>query len=342
MTPQSQGRIRLCIFTLPFIALPLCAQMVEMREYRGRNVQCVHSGYYPTNGTECGTQHYARVFSGMVESASDIGETDKMLRLVPDEVFLGDPATEVTALVNQACLRREISSGEKWLFYLYRDPRTNMLVLPYDSPSKPLAEAKKDIATLRHLSKLSDTGIITGSAGRPNHKVVATRVSDGKEFPVFTNADGDFELELAPGMYRVSANTTQGLWGPESVPTVSNHGCVHVSFWLHVDGRIAGSVTTADGKPAGYVKVAIVPVSAPDRSFTVLTDSQGHFEVGGREPGKYLVGVGLLAAANSAEWAGRVYYPGVRTQEQAKVVELGEGEWRTDVSFKLLPTATAP
>jgi hypothetical protein len=322
--------------------LSVSAQMVEVREYRGRKVQCIHSGILPTNGTECGTQHYARVFSGTVKSAFDIGETDKLLQLVPDEVFLGDPATEVMAVTNQACLRREIRTGEKWLFYLYRDTRTNGLVLPYDSPSKPMAGAQKDIATLRHVSKLTDTGILTGRVGRPNHKVVATRVSDGKEFSVVTNGDGDFELELAPGMYRVSANTIQGLWGPDAEPTIPNRGCIHVNFWMHIDGRIVGSVTTPDGKPARYVNVAIIPVSAPDQAFTVLTDSQGHFEVGGRQPGQYLVGVGLLAAVNSAEWAARVYYPGVRTQEQAKVIELGKGEWRTDVSFKLLPPPTAP
>jgi hypothetical protein len=50
-----------------------------------------------------------------------------------------------------------------------------------------------------------------------------------------------------------------------------------------------------------------------------------------------LVGVGLLAPCDSAEWQSRVYYPGVRTREQAKVIELGDGEWRTDIDFRLAP-----
>jgi hypothetical protein len=100
-------------------------------------------------------------------------------------------------------------------------------------------------------------------------------------------------------------------------------------------------VTTTDGKAARYAQVAIVPISSEGQPFTVVADEQGHFEVGGRKPGQYVVGVGLLASTDSVEWKSRVYYPGVPTREQAKVITLGEGEWRTDVNFALAPTSTA-
>lgn len=323
-------------------AIPsLSAQIFEVREYHGRQVQCVHSGIAPTNGRDCGTQQYARVFTGTVKSAFDIGDTDKLLQLVPDEVFLGDPANEVMAVTNQACLRSEIHAGEKWLFYLYRNPKTNGLVLPYDSPSKPLEQARQDIATLRHLSKLTDTGILAGHV-LPGHSIVARRLSDDAEFSSVTDAYGNYEFELRPGTYQLTANTRQGLWGPEATPFVSKRGCTRVDLWLHIDGRIAGTVTTSEGKPARYAKVVIVPVSPSGESFTVLSNDQGHFEVGGRQAGQYIVGVGLLAPVDSAEWASRVYYPGVRTREQAKIIELGKGEWRTDISFRLLPNPVVP
>ena len=51
--------------------------------------------------------------------------------------------------------------------------------------------------------------------------------------------------------------------------------------------------------------------------------------------------IGMLAPFGSAEWQSRVYYPGVRTREEAKVIELGEGDRRTDIDFKL-PSSTAP
>ncbi len=144
----------------------LPAQIFETRQYDGHNVTCVHSGVVQTNGTDCGTQDYARVFKGTVKSAFDIGETDELLQLIPEEVFVGDPVSEVLAVTNQACLHREIRVGEKWLFYLYRNTKTNGLMLPYDSPSKPIADAQDDIARLRHLQKLSDTGLLTGSLTR--------------------------------------------------------------------------------------------------------------------------------------------------------------------------------
>src|SRR5689334_3704395 len=108
MEAWSRKRAFLYAVACVCIIAPVSAQMVEVREYHSRKVQCVHSGILPTNGTVCGTQPYARVFTGTVESAFDIGDTDKLLKLAPDEVFLGDPATEVMAVTNQACLHREI------------------------------------------------------------------------------------------------------------------------------------------------------------------------------------------------------------------------------------------
>jgi hypothetical protein len=116
------------VYVVP--AIP--AQIFEGRQYHGHNVTCVHSGIVQTNGTDCGTQNYARVFTGTVKSAFEIGETDKLLQLIPEEVFVGDPVSEVLAVTNQACLLREIRAGEKWLFYVYRNTKTNGLVLPYD------------------------------------------------------------------------------------------------------------------------------------------------------------------------------------------------------------------
>jgi hypothetical protein len=261
------------------------------------------------------------------------------LQLIPDEVFLGDPVSEVTAITNQACLHTDIEAGQKWLFYLYRDKKSGELVLGYEGRSKPIEMARQDIATLRHLAKVTDSGILTGHVGYPGHKVIARRVSDGKEFSASANGSGNYEFELQPGAYYLSANTKQGLWAPETETFVSKQGCMHVDLWLHTDGRIAGTVTTADGKAARHVQVAIIPVSPAGQSFTVVANEQGHFEVGGRKPGQYLVGVGLLAPVDSAEWKSRVYYPGVPTQEQAKAIELGEGEWRTDINFRLLSTA---
>jgi len=111
-----------------------------------------------------------------------------------------------------------------------------------------------------------------------------------------------------------------------------------VDFRLVVDGKLAGQVTTAGGRPASFAKVAIIPISPVHPQFTVDADENGHFEVSGQQPGKYLVGVGLLAPFDSAEWKAQVYYPGVTSKGRAKAIELGDGEWRTNINFKLMPS----
>jgi len=246
---------------------------------------------------------------------------------------------------------RLVTSGS---LYLYRDEKSNALILPYDSPSKPIATAQQDVLTLRHLVQLSDSGILTGKLTRivskdpwkavpvPSRKVVAKRVSDGAEYTALTDSNGHYEFELPPNSYNLTANSELGLWAPEGETSVWKRSCVDVDFLLHTDGRLSGRVTTADGRPAAYVQVAIVQISPEGPSFTILTDEQGHFEVAGRQPGHYLVGAGLLAQPGSPEWQSRVYYPGVSTRDQAQTIELGEGEWRTDLDFKLLPSSTAP
>jgi hypothetical protein len=76
-------------------------------------------------------------------------------------------------------------------------------------------------------------------------------------------------------------------------------------------------------------------------TFTVETDGGGHFEVRGREAGRYIVGEGVRANTVT-EWQLRVYYPGVSTRAQVIPIDLGDGEQRTDINFKLLPSSTAP
>jgi hypothetical protein len=351
----SPRKWRLCILVVLAVtyALPnLSAAVTEMREYHGKKFACVHSGIQAF-GMGCGIERFAQVFTGTVISAVEISDRDKRLKLAPEEVFLGDPASEVTAITDQACLPTEIKAGDKWLFYLHRDKKTNELILSYGGPSKPLAEAQQDVATLRHLARLTDSGIFTGnvirsvsvvpfkSAPVPNRKIIAKRVSDGSEYSTLTDGNGHYELELPPDSYHLTANAELGLWGPEGETFVWKRNCTNVNFLLHTDGRLSGRVTSAAGRPAKYVQVAIVPVSPIGPQFTVVTDEQGRFEVGGRQPGSYLVGVGLLAQYDSPEWQSRVYYPGVSTREEAKTIELGEGERRNDIDFKL-PTSIAP
>ncbi len=359
-------RLRTCLFCLAVVCVvpSLSAVIVELRMYHGKQVQCMHSGLHSSAGKICGTYGYARVFTGTVKSATEISDTDKRLELIPDETFLG-PAAEVTATVNQACMPEnepEIQAGDKWLFYLQTPWRQGQngqeqeLVLPYDSRSGPLnsASTQEEISTLRHLARLTDAGVITGYVTRMEMKdpkinsipvsdwsLIAKSVSTGIEYKTLTDTNGHVEFEVPPDRYKVTANTQHGSWAPERDPFVTKTPwaqCADVDFPMHADGQISGTVTTADGKPASNVQVAILRISPWHEYFTVQTDGKGHFEVRGQDPGRYIVGEGVLANT-IAKWRLRVYYPGVPSREQAIPIDLGDGEARSDINFKLLPSS---
>jgi hypothetical protein len=362
--PLSQ-KWRLALFVIAVICLAptLSAELTEIRVYHGKQIQCMHSGLRSSGGTVCGTFAYARVFTGTVKSATEVSFTDKRLVLIPDEVFLGS-ASMVTAIVNQGCLppnEPEIKAGDRWLFYLQspwrpgQDAQDQELVLPYDSRSGPLdsASVQEEISTLRHLARLTDSGVITGHVTRMEMKdqkvdsvpisdwaLTAKSVATGVEYKALTDRNGHFEFELPPDSYSVTANTQRGSWAPDRDPFVRTAQCSDVDFLMHADGGLSGTVTTADGGPASNAQVAILRVSPWHEYFTVKTDGRGHFEVRGQEPGRYIVGEGVFANTIT-EWRLRAYYPGVSTREQATPIDLGKGEWRTDIDFKL-PSSTAP
>jgi hypothetical protein len=347
---------------------------VSQRKNSSAGCAVIGSSLEGFNQWSIGGQGYTRVFTGVVLSAQNISDTEKRLELLPEEVFVGDKI-EVTATVKEACLpanEPELKVGDKWLVFIrpksYVDEITRHIVtrgleMPWYGPSKPITEAEDDIATLRRMVELTDKGILTGYVFRigetidnlnpravPDHKVIAKNVKTGVEYTGFTNSNGRFELELPHGRYDVSPSAKQGLrdaepftedavalqYGLGGNAVVRKHDWTEIiDFRLVVDGKLAGRVATADGRPASFAKVAIIPISPVHPQFIVDADENGHFEVGGQKPGKYLVGVGLLAPLDSAEWKSRVYYPGVTSKKRAKVIELGDGEWRTDINFKL-------
>jgi hypothetical protein len=353
------------LFTLAVIlSVPsLRAQVYEFREYHGKKVLAIcPSSFSPGYEVRaCGIYGYDRVFTGTVKSATEISDTDRRLVVIPDEIFLG-PATEVTVRVNQACLpvnETEIQAGDRWLFFVKR-PRSRQdgqseVWLPANGRSGPLtsSSAQEEISTLRHLERLTDSGVITGLVTHTemkDHKIETVPVPDwavrakpfsgGPEYKVLTDSNGHFEFELPQDSYDVTANTQRGVLAPEHAAFVESGRCVDVDFPVRTDGRVSGTVRTADGSAASNAEIAILRVSPWPDNFTVQADKRGHFEIRGLEPGRYIIGAGVLATTLT-EWRLRVYYPGVTGREHAIPIDLGKGERRTNLDFKLTPTSTS-
>jgi hypothetical protein len=355
----------------------LSAVVVEGRIWHGKQIQCFHGGAWAFRAKACGTVGYERVLAGTVQSVTALSDTDRRLQIKPDEVFLGDSNGIVTATVNQACLTPndpEIKVGDKWLFYL-RPNRSfradgkpthdaGELEIPFDGPSKPLPRAQEAIAKLRYLARLTDSGIVNGkvmSMGTlpevSNHKIVAKRAQGGAQYSALADTEGDFEFDPLPvGSYEVTANSVDGLWAGEPRKLdVRSAQCTQASFMLQTDGRISGRIGSPDGKPF-TVHPWIQIVSVDDQHFTsTYVDANGDFEATGVEPGRYVIGIDILNTdhfeargpdyvitsdlRDSSETRVKtpIYYPGVRTQEKATVIELGRAEKRTNINFKLPP-----
>jgi hypothetical protein len=124
---------RVCVFSLAAtcVATSLSAQTRGPSEQPGKRVCPDRVGVGPFSifgRTQiCGTQGYAGVFAGTVASVVAISKTENRLELIPEEVFLGDPTSKVTATSHQWCLpgnQSEIKSGDKWLFYLLSSKRS--------------------------------------------------------------------------------------------------------------------------------------------------------------------------------------------------------------------------
>ena len=362
MLAKRTWRVVLVVLAVASMALPLSAVIVEIRMYHGKQVQCIHSGLRGV-AKQCGTEGYARVFTGIVSSSVEVGDTDKLLHLVPDEVFVGD-SNEATVITNQACLNADIQAGDKWLFYLYRDPKSDKLILSYDGPSKPIANAEDDVSMLRSLGRAADTGIIIGTIERlgetgdvmpiplANHRVVAKNVKSGDEYSTSTGEGGHFTFELPVGRYDVTPAPEYGLLEIEegfapmlkgSIP-VEKHKCWEHDFAVKPaasvvppnDGTISGHLGSTDGK-AFTVHPWVQIVSVDSELFTsAYVDAKGNFEAKNVKPGRYVVGLGIRKGTGYfSDVPTAVYYPGVGTKEQATIIELHPREARTNIDFQL-------
>jgi hypothetical protein len=334
------------------VAMRAEGQIFEIREHHGQKITCIRSGLRGF-AMPCGTSgNYAYVFVGVVLSAKEISGTERRLQLVPEEVFLGKPVEELTVMTEQGACLPEIQIGDKWLFYLRRDDGNGELLLRYGDPSKPLAGAEEDIAVLRHLVGFTDSGVVKGTATRryawdgegtrfpvPNHMIVAKRKSDGSEYSTATDRTGRYEFEQLPsGSYDLSANTDEEVWAESGTIRVYAKSCSGVDFEMRSAGTISGHISTADGKPfTKHPEVQVHLISGSDDNVNSgYVDEKGFYEVNGLEPGRYLVGIGIMDRAGDPIVKTRVYYPGVRTRDQAVVVELGQAEKRKDVDSQLL------
>jgi hypothetical protein len=328
------------------------AQIITLEKVGDRRVLCSRSGLTSTF-KDCGVRAdwYTYVFVGVISGVTPVENDEKQIQLVPEEVFLGTPATTLTVWTSQADCIREIKIGDRWLFYL-RKVEGKPIVLDYGGDSLPAADAQNQIATLRRLDKIGNVGILRGQVVRgepfsgefvPDAQITATRQSDGKQSFSVTDADGRYEFPpLPPGKYKITAQPVASYQPDDSEVDLTSGACLDITLDRSPHAKIGGRVKRSDGTPAANVAVVLI---RSDNSWyqTTQTDREGYCAVNSQEPGEYVLGLNSPASPNWFDRGGAgagvrippasTFYPGVANRSSALVIRLANDEQFEGLDF---------
>ncbi len=318
-----------------------------------RSNMCSHSGL-SSDFKDCGVRAYwyTYVFVGVISGVTPVENDEKQIELVPEEVFLGTPATALTALTSQADCMREFKVGDRWLFYLRKVEGKPIVLDYYGNDSLPVADAQNQIATLRHLGKIGDFAVLQGQVIRgelfsaevvPNAQITATRESDGNQSFCVTGTDGRYEFPpLPPGKYKISARPVGSYQPDDSEVNLTSGTCRDITLDRSSHGEVGGHVRRSDGTPVA--NVAVVLISSDNSSYlTTQTDRDGYFVFDSQQPGKYVLGLNSPASSDWFDGGGAgagvrippasTFYPGVANRSSALVIRLATDEKLEDLDF---------
>jgi hypothetical protein len=328
------------------------AQIIEERRVGDKTVTCMRTGL---SNSDCGARAdwYAYTFVGSISAITSIKNDEKKIQVVPEEVFHGNPPSPLTVLTSEAACLPSLTVGDRWLFFLRKEEGKPIVLDYYGNDSRPVADAKEQIETLRRLKSIGNFGIVRGSVMRnyqgqsiPNATVVAHRVSDDLKFYAITDANGRYEFQPLPmGKYKFTVDPIGSFRLDDSE---DNEGLdvARGSCWEEVlahlpQVELGGHVRRFDGSPMPSVDILII--SDSNSWSTLKTNENGYFDISWLPPGAYVVGVNLPGAPGwkSGGCSGSLckappaslYYPGVHDRSAAVAIKLEDGEEREDIDF---------
>jgi hypothetical protein len=339
------------------------AQIATNGQGHDKVLTCIISNDYLGIADSCGLDGgFEYIFVGSILSVNKINaspDSEYRLRLKPEEIFLGSPAGVLITSTSQETCFPEFKPGDRWLIFLRREENSRELIMFGSDLSKPETDAKDEIALLRSLVRMKDTGIVKGWVGHlkrdktyhdtpgytaipdANHKIIAKRWDTGAQYTAISNKEGNFEFEPLPvGSYDLTANTTEGLWADEGGIDILPRSCHLAHFELVPDGRIAGRVTDVYGKSVKYLEVGMILMPDAREFHSTSSGEDGYYEIDGIPPGRYLVGIGIESVQGNVN-SFKIYYPGVSDKSKALVIKLGKAEKRTHIDF-IVPSTFTP
>jgi hypothetical protein len=126
--------------------------------------------------------------------------------------------------------------------------------------------------------------------------------------------------------------------GYEQHDTPDPRQCTAVSIIVKYDGRLAGNIQDAAGRPLSGVPVHARPSEIGTSIADAKTNSAGAYELQGLPPGRYIVGVNINRPPSVEAPYQALFSPGTSIESKAVPIALAAGE-HTQVPTLTMPAA---
>jgi hypothetical protein len=253
------------------------------------------------------------------------------------------------------------TTGERWLIYAIRDPKTNALRPMECSRNRKVELASSDIRYIQALPEIATKTRLAGSIAQympewsrsyryfkplSGIKVTVTN-QQGDSYEGYSEADGFYEFAGLPaGTYKIHTDIPKYLkvldFGKKDVEvTLIERGCAEANISAISEGSISGKVTDQEGKSVPNLRITLI--SADEKPYPIeytvfvlkITDEQGQFEIKELPPGNYFIGINIDSQPSGQAPFPGTFYPGVSTRSQATTLTLAEGEKISNLTLRL-------
>jgi len=175
------------------------------------------------------------------------------------------------------------------------------------------------------------------------------------KFETKTDSRGHYRIGgVPPGNYNIRALLPKD-YGPlfsfvkdPRQVEISPQGCsAEADFDAQIDGRIAGRIFGAEGKPVpDQVEISIATSESAAKGTPFVearseyTDKEGRYHFEGVRPGRYVLGVSIADVPAKHTPFPRTYYPKGNDPSQAAIIDLAKGQKLQNMDLRLPPRLT--